>query len=316
VIGKVKRKQCDTSIQVSTWEVWEFIFVPLYNNSTTDIDDNDDSDDDDDNDDDSIDSLPNFLSYIDDDKDDDDQDDNVVDIAASDTDNDDTTTNQIDDYKSIVDLLSPDTAGLTPPMEACVCICRGPLPANTTSYGINHYKRYAKKEDHNLSPPATATTTANLEYLTLTELIQFHRMGGEGDTMTTQQGQTMSRGSSTLFVNDTETSEMYDTASTTTNINSLSAMEQMSNMFDIGKMTNALDHQGDGSGDKVNLSSSGILSNMLSLGSSSISNMGNAVMERGSKLTTLAEKTQSFEAASLDFANMAKELNQRQNSWW
>jgi hypothetical protein len=39
-------------------------------------------------------------------------------------------------------------------------------------------------------------------------------------------------------------------------------------------------------------------------------------MERGSKLTTLAEKTQSFEAASLDFANMAKELNQRQNSWW
>jgi hypothetical protein len=222
--------------------------------------------------------------------------------------------------ESLVDLPSLDTTGLTPTentttaaaaatttmvgMEACACICRGPLPANTTSYGIN--------------PTATA---ANLEYLTLTELIQLHRMGGGGYNPRTQQAQTMNQESSTLFVNETKTDEMYDTTTTTTNTNNLSTMEQMSNMLGFGRrsvMNDALDKHDDDSRDKQsNLSPTrqavgvvvdGILSNM--------SSMTNAVMERGSKLTTLAEKTQTLEAASLDFAIMAKELNQRQNSWW
>ena len=250
--------------------------------------------------------------------DDDDDDDDAID-----NDEDVTTNNITNDCngedESLVDLPSLDTTGLTPTedtttasaatittmvgMEACACICRGPLPANTTSYGIN--------------PTATA---ANLEYLTLTELIQLHRMGG-GYNLTTQQAQTMNRESSTLFVNETETDEMYDTTTTTTNTNSLSTMEQMSNMLGFGRrsvMNDALDQHDDDSRDKQsNLSPTrqavgvvvdGILSNM--------SSMTNAVMERGSKLTTLAEKTQTLEAASLDFAIMAKELNQRQNSWW
>lgn len=41
-----------------------------------------------------------------------------------------------------------------------------------------------------------------------------------------------------------------------------------------------------------------------------------AVLERGAKLESLAEKTESLEQASLDFENMAKELNRSQNSWW
>ncbi len=41
-----------------------------------------------------------------------------------------------------------------------------------------------------------------------------------------------------------------------------------------------------------------------------------SVLERGAKLESLAEKTESLEQASLDFANMAKELNRSQNSWW
>ena len=314
-IGKVKRTQCDTSIQVmsstlSTWEVWEFIFVPLYNSTTTDV-----VDDGTDDDEDSIDSVPDFLRYIDDNKNDDEED-------TSDNDEDVTTNNITNDCngedESLVDLLSLDTTGLTPTentttaaaatttmvgMEACTCICRGPLPANTTSYGIN--------------PTATA---ANLEYLTLTELIQLHRMGG-GYNPRTQQAQTMNRESSTLFVNETETEVMYDTTTTTTNTNNLSTMEQMSNMLGFGRqsvMNDALDQHDDDSRDiQSNLSTTkqavgvvvdGILSNM--------SSMTNAVMERGSKLTTLAEKTQTLEAASLDFAIMAKELNQRQNSWW
>ena len=319
VIGKVKRTQCDTSIQVmsstlSTWEVWEFIFVPLYNSTTTDV-----VDDGTDDDEDSIDSVPDFLRYIDDNNDNNDDDDD-----ASDN-NEDVTTNNITndcngEDESLVDLPSLDTTGLTPTentttaaaaatttmvgMEACACICRGPLPANTTSYGIN--------------PTATA---ANLEYLTLTELIQLHRMGGGGYNPRTQQAQTMNQESSTLFVNETKTDEMYDTTTTTTNTNNLSTMEQMSNMLGFGRrsvMNDALDQHDDDSRDKQsNLSPTrqavgvvvdGILSNM--------SSMTNAVMERGSKLTTLAEKTQTLEAASLDFAIMAKELNQRQNSWW
>lgn len=41
-----------------------------------------------------------------------------------------------------------------------------------------------------------------------------------------------------------------------------------------------------------------------------------AVLERGAKLESLAEKTESLEQASIDFANLAKELNRSQNSWW
>lgn len=41
-----------------------------------------------------------------------------------------------------------------------------------------------------------------------------------------------------------------------------------------------------------------------------------AVLERGDKLESLADKTEALEQASLDFANMAKELNRSQNSWW
>jgi hypothetical protein len=42
----------------------------------------------------------------------------------------------------------------------------------------------------------------------------------------------------------------------------------------------------------------------------------NAVIERGAKLENLTEKSEALEQASLDFANMAKELNRSQNSWW
>jgi len=52
---------------------------------------------------------------------------------------------------------------------------------------------------------------------------------------------------------------------------------------------------------------------------SAISGIGqarNAVLERGNKLESLADKTDALNQASLDFANMAKELNQSQNSWW
>jgi len=42
----------------------------------------------------------------------------------------------------------------------------------------------------------------------------------------------------------------------------------------------------------------------------------NAVLERGDKLQSLEDKTDALNQASLDFANMAKELNQSQNSWW
>jgi DNA-directed RNA polymerase subunit RPC12/RpoP len=41
-----------------------------------------------------------------------------------------------------------------------------------------------------------------------------------------------------------------------------------------------------------------------------------AVLQRGSKLEGLADKTDALSQASLDFANMAKELNRQQNSWW
>ena len=49
---------------------------------------------------------------------------------------------------------------------------------------------------------------------------------------------------------------------------------------------------------------------------SGIGQAKDAVLERGAKLENLAEKTDALEQASLDFANMAKELNRSQNSWW
>ncbi|KAL7544044.1 hypothetical protein ACHAXR_013483 [Thalassiosira sp. AJA248-18] len=52
---------------------------------------------------------------------------------------------------------------------------------------------------------------------------------------------------------------------------------------------------------------------------SAISGLGqtrNAVLERGDKLESLADKTEALNQASLDFANMAKELERSQNSWW
>lgn len=52
---------------------------------------------------------------------------------------------------------------------------------------------------------------------------------------------------------------------------------------------------------------------------SAVSGLGqtrDAVLERGSKLEGLADKTDALNKASLDFANMAKELERQQNSWW
>jgi len=49
---------------------------------------------------------------------------------------------------------------------------------------------------------------------------------------------------------------------------------------------------------------------------SGLSQTKNAVLERGDKLENLADKTEALNNASLDFANMAKELNRSQNSWW
>jgi hypothetical protein len=52
---------------------------------------------------------------------------------------------------------------------------------------------------------------------------------------------------------------------------------------------------------------------------SAISGLGqakDAVIERGAKLEGLAEKTEKLNNASVDFMNMAKELERQQNSWW
>lgn len=52
---------------------------------------------------------------------------------------------------------------------------------------------------------------------------------------------------------------------------------------------------------------------------SAISGLGqakDAVIERGAKLEGLAEKTEALNNASIDFMNMAKELERQQNSWW
>ena len=53
--------------------------------------------------------------------------------------------------------------------------------------------------------------------------------------------------------------------------------------------------------------------------SSAVSNVNqarDAILERGSKLEGLAEKTEALSNTSLEFANLAKELNRQQNSWW
>jgi hypothetical protein len=60
------------------------------------------------------------------------------------------------------------------------------------------------------------------------------------------------------------------------------------------------------------LSAKEIFSNAIS----GIGHMKNAVLERGNKLERLGEKTQALEQASLDFANMAKELNRSHSNWW
>lgn len=49
---------------------------------------------------------------------------------------------------------------------------------------------------------------------------------------------------------------------------------------------------------------------------SSLSHTRNAVLERGDKLQGLADKSEALNQASLEFANMAKELNRQQNSFW
>lgn len=56
-----------------------------------------------------------------------------------------------------------------------------------------------------------------------------------------------------------------------------------------------------------------------SLASSMLSNLGqtrNAVLERGDKLNTLADKSEALNNASMDFAAMAKELNKQQNNFF
>ena len=47
---------------------------------------------------------------------------------------------------------------------------------------------------------------------------------------------------------------------------------------------------------------------------SGLGQMKDKVLERGDKLQSLQDKSEALEKASLDFANMAKELNRSQNS--
>ena len=49
---------------------------------------------------------------------------------------------------------------------------------------------------------------------------------------------------------------------------------------------------------------------------SGLGQMKDKVLERGDKLQSLQDKSEALEKASLDFANMAKELNRSQNSWF
>lgn len=49
---------------------------------------------------------------------------------------------------------------------------------------------------------------------------------------------------------------------------------------------------------------------------SGLGQMKDKVLERGDKLNSLQDKSEALEKQSIDFANMAKELNRSQNSWW
>jgi len=79
-----------------------------------------------------------------------------------------------------------------------------------------------------------------------------------------------------------------------------------------------LNKSADGSGSsgddssKTELSTQDRISNALS----DLGQMKDKVLERGDKLNSLQEKSEALEKASVDFANMAKELNRSQNSWF
>lgn len=77
------------------------------------------------------------------------------------------------------------------------------------------------------------------------------------------------------------------------------------------KSTDGSGSSGDDSS-KTELSTQDRISNALS----GLGQMKDKVLERGDKLNSLQEKSEALEQASLDFANMAKELNRSQNSWF
>ena len=77
------------------------------------------------------------------------------------------------------------------------------------------------------------------------------------------------------------------------------------------KSTDGSGNSGDNSS-KTELSTQDRISNALS----GLGQMKDKVLERGDKLNSLQEKSEALEQASLDFANMAKELNRSQNSWF
>ena len=77
------------------------------------------------------------------------------------------------------------------------------------------------------------------------------------------------------------------------------------------KSTDGCSSSGDDSS-KNELSTQDRISNALS----GLGQMKDKVLERGDKLNSLQEKSEALEQASLDFANMAKELNRSQNSWF
>ena len=68
-----------------------------------------------------------------------------------------------------------------------------------------------------------------------------------------------------------------------------------------------------GNSDKDNARSA---TDRISSAFSALGQARDAVLDRGDKLSSLQDKTEKLEQASLDFANMAKELNRSQNSWW
>lgn len=64
--------------------------------------------------------------------------------------------------------------------------------------------------------------------------------------------------------------------------------------------------------DKTKLSTKDRITNAIS----GLGQTKDAVLERGDKLESLADKADALNQASLDFANMAKELERSQNNWW